>query len=115
MNRRRRNVLNVILDCLIKLADITDKAEALKVLNDALEKVSDTLADEEMAKDNLPETLQFSTMYENLSDNVDDLYDAEGELEVAIETCTDNEVYNYADIKAEIVSAVNSIKTAMHR
>lgn len=115
MNKQRRNVLHKVLDGLAKLRDPVEKTTAIEILKTAVDKVGVVVDDEDMAQTNLPETLQFSALYDNLSDNINDLYDAQGELEAALEMCEENDFYDYSNIQKEIVDAVNAIKNAIHR
>ena len=69
MNKARRASLNAILNAIIEQKD-------------ALEIVCD---EEETARDNMPESLQGTERYDNMSDAVDAMYDAIDSLDEAIE------------------------------
>lgn len=115
MNKKRRNVLHLVLDNLAKLRNLTEKTAAEQIIESAVTQVEEMSDEEQEAQDNLPESLQYSSMYDDLSDNCSDLYEAQSELEMALETCREKETYNYNDIQKEVTNAVNSIKAAIHR
>lgn len=115
MNKQRRNVLHKVLDGLARLRDPVEKTEAISILNDSIQKVGDIADEEESSLDNLPESLHFSAQYENLSDNVAELFDAQGDLEIAEATCQQMFQYRYEEIRINIVEAVNKIKSVIHK
>lgn len=116
MNKKRRYVLQVVIDNLERLRYQINKEEAQQIIQDSIDKIQMCADDEEEAYDNLPESLQYAALGENLSDNVSDLEDAVGDLECvqAVYEDTAGQV-SYDAIKSDMISAVNSITEAINR
>ena len=115
MNKRRRNVLHLVLDDLERLRDPMDKKAALKIIQDAQIKVEQCMDEEETALDNRPESFQFSAGNDSLSENVSDLSEANDELEILIDQCQGMDMFDYELIRNDIISIVNTIKRTIHR
>lgn len=115
MNKKRRSVLQVVLDRLEQLKTIAEKKTAESVLNESIERLEECADDEQIALDSMPESFQWSTRCTDWEENIADLEDAVSEIEIALEACSNTSTYTYEAIKKEIVNAVNSIKAAIHR
>lgn len=115
MNKRRRNVLHLVLDDLERLRDPMDKKAALKIIQDAQIKVEQCMDEEETALDNRPESFQFSAGNDSLSENISDLSEANDELEILIDQCQGMDMFDYELIRNDIISIVNTIKRTIHR
>lgn len=115
MNRQRRSVLHAVLDGLARLRDPVDKAEALKILQKAQSDVQKCADEEEEALDNRPESFQWSAANDAMTDNVSDLTDASGDLEVLIENCQSADKFSYQSVKSDVIKIVNTIKQTIHR
>lgn len=115
MNRQRRSVLHAVLDGLARLRDPVDKAEALKILQKAQSDVQKCADEEEEALDNRPESFQWSAANDAMTDNVSDLTDASGDLEVLIENCQSDDKFSYQSVKSDVIKIVNTIKQTIHR
>lgn len=116
MNKKRRYVLQIVLDNLERLRVLVNKEEALQIIQESIDHIQICADEEDEAYDNLPDSLQFSTLGDNLSDNISDLTDAIGELETA------QSIYEEAEnpigfdmVQTEIIAAVNSISNAINR
>lgn len=115
MNKQRRNVLHAVLDGLEKLRDPVEKAEALTILQKAQSDVQRCADEEEEALDNRPESFQWTATNDAMTDNVSDLNDASGELEVLIDQCQSAEKFSYKSAKSDVIKIVNTIKQTIHR
>ena len=115
MNRQRRSVLHAVLDGLARLRDQLGKDEALMILQKAQSDVQKCADEEEEALDNRPESLQWSAVNDAMSDNISDLTDASGELEVLIDKCQSADMFSYKSVKGDVIKIVNKIKQTIHR
>ena len=115
MNRQRRSVLHAVLDGLARLRDPVEKDEALMILQKAQSDVQKCADEEEEALDNRPESLQWSAGNHAMSDNISDLTDASGELEVLIDKCQSADKFSYKSVKGDVIKIVNKIKQTIHR
>lgn len=115
MNKQRRNVLHAVLDSLAILSNPIEKTEAITILQKAQSDVQKCADEEEEALDNRPESLQWSAVNDAMTENVSDLNDASGELEVLIDTCQSADRFSYKSVKDDVIKTVNTIKQAIHR
>lgn len=116
MNKRRRNSLHLILDELERLRDpVINNDGALKILNDAQIKIVQCIDEEEDALDNRPESFQFSSENDDMSNNISDLSDANDNLEIIIEKCNDMDGFDYELIKDDIIKVVRTIRITINR
>lgn len=116
MNKRRRNVLHLVLDDLERLKDpAMDKGAALKIIQNAQNKVELCMDEEETALDNRPESFQWSAGNDLLSENISDLSEANDELEFLISQCQEMDTFNYELIRNDVIGIVNTIKRTIHR
>ncbi len=115
MNQKRRRVLHAVLDDLERLRDPIDKEKAINILKTCQKKLDKCMNEEEDALDSLPESFRWSRRYDDMTDNISDLCDASGELDVMIETCQNASAFMYDSVKEDAIKAVNSIKKAIHR
>ncbi len=115
MNQKRRKVLHTVLDGLARLRDPIDKEEAIDILKACQKQVDICTNEEEAALDSLSDSFRWSRRYDDMTDNISDLYDASGELDVMIETCQNASAFLYDSIKEDAIKAVNSIIKAINR
>jgi hypothetical protein len=116
MNKRRRNVLHLVLDDLERLRNpVMDKEVALKIIQDAQIKVEQCMDEEEAALDNRPESFQWSAGNDSLSENISDLSEANDELEILIGQCQEMDTFNYELVRNDVIEIVNTIKRTIHR
>lgn len=115
MNKRRRMSLHAVLDDLARLRDAVDKAEAVKILQTSQNNVELCMDEEQDALDARPESFQWSTANDDMTENISDLSDVIGELEVLAERCNDMTQYSYDSIKGDVTKIVNLIKQVIHR
>lgn len=115
MNKRKRTVLNSVLDDLERLRDPIDRATALQLIDKSrlsLRKIAD---EEEEALDNRPESFQWSTANDDMSENISDLNEAADDLEVLAEQCQELDMFDYEPIKSDVIKIVTTIKRTIHR
>lgn len=116
MNKRRRNVLHLVLDDLERLRDpMMDGEEASLILQEVQNNIESCLDEEEEALDNRPESLRWSFENDNMSENISDLSDANDELSILIDKCQEIEMFDYELVKDDVIRIVNIIKRTIHR
>lgn len=116
MNKNRRNVLHLVLDDLERLRDpVMDREAALQIIQNAQIKVEQCVDEEETALDNRPESFQWSTGNDTLSENISDLSEANDELEILIGQCQEMDAFNYELVRNDVIGIVNTIKRTIHR
>lgn len=115
MNKKRRTLLNAVLDGLERLRDPIDKQEAIDILQESKDQTEECMDEEQDSLDAMPESLQWSTANDRMTDNVSDLSGAVDKMEILVEQCENMKVYSYNRIKDGVIKAVNLIKQAIHR
>lgn len=116
MNKRRRNVLHLVLDDLERLRDpVTDKKAALEIIQNAQIKVEQCMDEEEAALDNRPESFRWSAGNDTLVENISDLSEANDELEILVSQCQEMDRFNYELVRGAVIGIVNTIKRTIHR
>lgn len=116
MNKKRRTVLQIVADNLERLRMPLNNQEAKELLQDSIDKVQRCADEEQDAYDNLPESLQFSTLGENISDNISDLEDAVGDFECILATYEEAEGPVMFDIiQADYIAGLNNLANAIDR
>lgn len=115
MNKRRRMSLNKAIDWLEQLQHGIEKDDVSQELERAYKLVESVHDEEEMAMDNIPEALQMTTMYENISENVDDLSDAIDNLDSIKEDFQNMDKYDYKKIKKDVVETIRLIHNVIYR
>lgn len=115
MNKKRRKSLNIILDDIEMLRDTADKMTALQVINKSTESLRVIADEEEEALDNRPESFQWSTQNDDMSENISDLNDAADDLEILADRCQDMDMFSYEPIKSDVIKIVNTIKRTIQR
>lgn len=115
MNKQRRNVLHGVLDDLARLRDPVEKTEAVEILTRSQNLIEQCCDEEEAALDRRPENLQWSTTNDNMTDNISDLSEVAGDLEILVDECQKIDVFDYELIKNDIIKIVNTLKQVIHR
>lgn len=115
MNKQRRGILNGVLNDLDQLRGLIEKDEAIAILQNAQMQVEMCSDDEQMALDNRPESLMYSATSDDMNDNISDLLDAAGDLDVLADEISHGKAYDYDAIKTELAKIVNTIKQVIHR
>jgi len=115
MNRERRMVLHSVLDGLARLRDPIDKEEALKILKETQHNVEQCMDDEQDALDNRPESFKWSAGTTDMEDNISDLSDANADLEIALDVCEQQSVFDYEGVRSDVTNAVRTINQVISR
>lgn len=115
MNRKRRMTLHQVLDYLEKLKEPIALDEAKDLVSESRSKVESCADDEQEALDNRPESLEFSAQNDDMQENIDDLYEASSNLEMLEDMIDEMEVYDYEEIKSDVIEIVNTIKSVIAR
>ncbi len=115
MNKRRRAFLHCILDDLERLRDPIDRATAIQLIEKSQLNLRKMADEEEEALDNRPESFQWSTANDDMSENISDLNQAADDLEILAEQCQELDMFDYEPIKSDVIKIVNTIKRTIHR
>ena len=115
MNKDRRKDTQSIINSFNTVLSMTKKKEAVNVLEIALRDIELVKDDEEMAKDSLPDNFFLTEQYDKMESNVNDLYDAIGDLENVIEDVTSLNRLSINLIKEPINKIINNLKTVIER
>lgn len=114
MNKNRRRRLGRVIGSLDVLSDELPRGKIENTLSESQKEV-ELIADEEQdSLDALPENLVFSQRYDDMTENVSDLYDASGDLDCALSEFKD-EGKKYGEVKNDVDSAIKSINKAIDR
>lgn len=115
MNKSRREELQEVLAVMEMLKGAkNDKAlkQLLKNAADTLEKVTD---DEQMSYENLPESLMWSSMADTFTDNLDNLNDAQADMNFVVEAYEKAGDNPYNSVRDKIISVIRNCTEAMER
>lgn len=116
MNRKRRTVLQIVLDNLERLREPIENSEALSIVEDALKRVENCMDDEQDALDNMPESLQMSAQATDMEDNVNDMSSALCDLEcIQTEYDSADVPIGFETIKSDFDSVVNALIDVINR
>ena len=103
-------VLKVITS-LNKMQLNPDTLQALRNAAKTLEEVTD---DEQMALDNLPENLMWSARADMFNDNLNNLLDAQTDLELIVEAYA-KALNTFESVKEEVASVIRNCTEAIER
>ena len=115
MNKDRRKDIQSIINSLNTVLSMTKKKEAVNVLEIALRDIELVKDEEQMAKDSLPDNFFLTEQYDKMESNVNDLYDAIGDLENVIEDVTSLNRLSINLIKEPINKIINNLQTVVER
>ncbi|TGX80499.1 hypothetical protein E5358_12645 [Palleniella muris] len=115
MNRQRRKDLQNVIKTLRNIFIITDREEVIETLESAIDDLEYVRADEEEARDSMPDSLLFTARYDDMEDNIADLYDITGALCDMIDDIASDERVDASGIKAEIENVIQKIQTVIDR
>lgn len=115
MNKLRRKLLRAIIELLVKLNTEKRTKELTNKLKDALSDLETALDDEQDAIDNLPESLQWSTKASDWNDNIDNMMNAQVDLESIVDAYESDNENPYESVKEEIASVINDLTEAIER
>lgn len=115
MNRRRRASLRAVIKELERLKDTTDKEEAIGILQKSCTDVETCMDEEQDALDARPESMQWSSINDDMNDNISDLTDALCDLESLAEECGKSKDYSYGPIEESAITIANIIKQVIYR
>lgn len=88
-----------------------DTLQALRNAAKTLEEVTD---DEQMALDNLPENLMWSARADMFNDNLNNLLDAQTDLELIVEAYA-KALNTFESVKEEVASVIRNCTEAIER
>ena len=114
MNKNRRKRLTKVVGSLEVLSDELTRDKVETTLSESQQEVELVADEEQESLDMLPENLALSQRADDMTDNVSDLYDASGDLEVALSEFKDDGK-QYHEVKGDVNSAVKSIQKAIDR
>lgn len=116
MNKSRRKKIAQVIDSLDKIKDLKSNDEALELLRNSMKNLEYIADDEEIAMDSLPENMQWSQRGYDFQDNLDNLNDAQIDLDSAIEKYENaDEPLPYKLVRKYIKSAIQNCTEAIER
>ena len=114
MNKSRRKDLSEVLKTITSLKDKGLTSETLQSLQNAAKTLEEVTDDEQMSLDNLPENLTWSARADMFNDNLDNLLDAQSDLELVIEAYQ-KALNTYESVKEEVASVIRNCTEAIER
>lgn len=114
MNKSRRKDLSEVLKIITSLKDKELTSETLQSLQNAAKTLEEVTDDEQMSLDNLPENLTWSARADMFNDNLDNLLDAQSDLELVVEAYK-KALNTYESVKEEVASVIRNCTEAIER
>lgn len=114
MNKSRRKDLDEVLNIVTSLKEMELNSDTLQSLRNAARILEEVTDDEQMALDNLPENLMWSARADTLNDNLDNLLDAQTDLELIVEAYA-KALNTFESVKEEVTSVIRNCTEAIER
>lgn len=114
MNKSRRKDLEQVLKVITSLNEMQLTPDTLQALRNAAKTLEEVTDDEQMALDNLPENLMWSARADMFNDNLDNLLDAQADLELVVEAYA-KAVNTFESVKGEVASVIRNCTEAIER
>lgn len=114
MNKSRRKDLDEVLNIVTSLKEMELNSDTLQSLHNAARTLEEVTDDEQMALDNLPENLMWSARADTLNDNLDNLLDAQTDLELIVEAYA-KALNTFESVKEEVASVIRNCTEAIER
>lgn len=115
MNKQRRKDLENITKCLLGILKLTDKKEVINIIEQVIIGLDLAKDEEEMAKDALPDNFFLTERYENMENNVNDLYNVIASVEDILDDVKSLRKYDVSVVKEQVDKVVEDIKTVINR
>lgn len=115
MNKQRRRALYRMLNLLETLDKQVDQAVASDILRDGAATAEQVMDEEQEALDNRPESLMFSSVNDDMNDNISDLQEVNSILDELADDCDKMKKYSYPSIKTKLTEAVNLMFQVIQR
>ena len=115
MNKQRRKDLENITKCLLGILKLTDKKEVINIIEQVISDLDLAKDEEEMAKDSLPDNFFLTERYEDMENNVNDLYSAIASVEDILDDVKSLRKYDVSVVKEQVDKVVEDIKTVIKR
>ena len=115
MNKQRRKDLENITKCLLGILKLTDKKEVINIIEQVISDLDLAKDEEEMAKDSLPDNFFLTERYEDMENNVNDLYNVIASVEDILDDVKSLRKYDVSVVKEQVDKVVEDIKTVIKR
>ena len=115
MNKQRRKDLENITKCLLGILKLTDKKEVINIIEQVIIGLDLAKDEEEMAKDSLPDNFFLTERYEDMENNVNDLYNVIASVEDILDDVKSLRKYDVSVVKEQVDKVVEDIKTVINR
>ena len=114
MNKSRRKDLEQVLKVITSLNEMQLTPDTLQALRNAAKTLEEVTDDEQMALDNLPENLMWSARADMFNDNLNNLLDAQTDLELIVEAYA-KALNTFESVKEEVASVIRNCTEAIER
>ena len=114
MNKSRRKDLGQVLKVITSLNEMQLNPDTLQALRNAAKTLEEVTDDEQMALDNLPENLMWSARADMFNDNLNNLLDAQTDLELIVEAYA-KALNTFESVKEEVASVIRNCTEAIER
>ena len=114
MNKSRRKDLEKVLKVITSLNEMQLNPDTLQALRNAAKTLEEVTDDEQMALDNLPENLMWSARADMFNDNLNNLLDAQTDLELIVEAYA-KALNTFESVKEEVASVIRNCTEAIER
>lgn len=114
MNKSRRKDLGQVLKVITSLNKMQLNPDTLQALRNAAKTLEEVTDDEQMALDNLPENLMWSARADMFNDNLNNLLDAQTDLELIVEAYA-KALNTFESVKEEVASVIRNCTEAIER
>ena len=115
MNSKRRKKLLQALELLHLIKDSSSVKDAKSKVLGARNIVLGCIREEEMAIDNRPKVMEYSTVSQNIRSNIYNLCLISDEMSSLLQNCEEINNFDYLLIRSDVVSIVNGIKEVIGR
>lgn len=115
MNKQRRKDLENITKCLLGILKLTNKKEVINIIEQVIIGLDLAKDEEEMAKDALPDNFFLTERYEDMENNVNDLYSVIASVEDILDDVKSLRKYDVSVVKEQVDKVVEDIKTVINR
>lgn len=115
MNKQRRKDLNSVLSSLDGLEKVDSLTDAKDIIESAYNDVQTAAEDEEYSLDCMPDSLSYSYRADCIRDNIENLRDAECELECILGDLEESGGFVYDAFSKQLVEVYKNIAKAINR
>lgn len=115
MNKSRRKRLTAVISLMMELKKMENSVDTQNKLKAAAQLVDEVNDEEEMAYDNLPESMMWSAKADAYADNLDNLADALVDIELIAEKYEEATDNPYHLVEKEVSSVIRNCTEVIER